>query len=291
MNVHKTLIGKNGYLFLQNDSANEIQRHLTNESVILDKSLAKFDKVIDKYFITIFPNKSFACRSKLPDGYDLKHRPDFDVYQKKFGDHLLDGYEVLGDDVENYYKTDTHLNLKGSILIHYEFLKRINMLFGLNIEYKQYYIESKTTNNLSERFCLGDLTSPFNLGDQTITDTSDVYFYSKNIFDLYSNIIIKKEHEINYLKLENNEIKDLTDKNIGRVFDWFVVGEYILYKKNYNKPKHKVLIFYDSFLLQSLRLYFDLFEVYFVKSVYDSKWIDKIKPGYVFEFRVERFLF
>jgi hypothetical protein len=217
MNVHKTLIGKNGYLFLQNDSANEIQRHLTNESVILDKSLAKFDKVIDKYFITIFPNKSFACRSKLPDGYDLIYRPDFNVYQKKFGDHLLDGYEVLGDDVENYYKTDTHVNLKGSILIHYEFLKRINMLFGLNIEYKQYYIESKTTNNLSERFCLGDLTSPINLGDQIITDTSDVYFYSNDIFNIYNNCIIKDEYEIRFLKLKDNVINDVTHKIIGRI--------------------------------------------------------------------------
>ena len=75
-------------------------------------------------------------------------------------------------------------------------------------------------------------------------------FYSKDIFNIYSNCIIKKTHGINYLKLKNNEINDSIDKNIGKVFNWFVVGEYILYKKNENKSKLKILIFMIVFCCQ-----------------------------------------
>lgn len=292
MSAVKTLIGKNGYLFLQNDSANEIQKHLTNESTIIEKSLDKFDKVINKYFITIFPNKCFVCRSKLPDGYDLKYRPNFDVYQKKFGDRLLDGYAILGDNIDNYYKTDTHINLKGSVQIYYEFLEKINKIFGFDIKYKKYCVESIVVDRLSDFFCLGDLTSPINVGDQNIIDTSDVYFYSKDIFNIYSNCTIEEEHKIKYLYLEKGEFNDLTGSLIGKTFDWFVVNKYILYKKNDGKPKYKVLIFYDSFLLSTICLYMDLFyEVYMFKNSFNQDLIEKINPDYVFEFRVERFLF
>ena len=51
-------------------------------------------------------------------------------------------------------------------------------------------------------------------------------------------------------------------------------------------------IFYDSFLTNTLPLYLDLFEnIYLVKNVYDNNIINKIKPNYVFQFTVERFLF
>ena len=74
---------------------------------------------------------------------------------------------------------------------------------------------------------------------------------------------------------------------------WDIISKYIIYIKNENiNPKIKVLIFYDSFLLHSLQLYFDLFyEIYFIKNVYNIETINLIKPDFVFEFRCERFLF
>ena len=57
------------------------------------------------------------------------------------------------------------------------------------------------------------------------------------------------------------------------------------------KEKIKVLIFYDSFLLNMIPIYIELFnEVYLIKKVYNNELIQLINPDYIFEFRVERFL-
>ena len=60
--------------------------------------------------------------------------------------------------------------------------------------------------------------------------------------------------------------------------------------KNIDK-KHRVIIFYDSFLISTLYLYLKMFnEVYLIKTGYNPKFIKQLKPDYTFEFRVERFL-
>jgi hypothetical protein len=74
--------------------------------------------------------------------------------------------------------------------------------------------------------------------------------------------------------------------------EWNIVSKYILYQKNITNNNLKVIIFYDSLLLSSLSLYMELFEtVYMIKDIYNNEIINIIKPDYVFEFRVERFLF
>jgi len=291
MSVNKTLIGKNGYLFLHNDSSDEIQRHIKSVSNISLESLNRYDTIQDSYFITVFPNKSFICRSQLPDGYDIKYRADLNVYKKKFGKYLFDGYEVLGDDIETFYKTDTHMNLKGTIKVYCEFVKKINSLFKLGLIEKKFSVESRNVNQLME-VCHGDLTWSSNLGDQRLDDVSDVYYYSKDILNLYPTEIIEYKHGLTFLKLENNLLNDYSSSVIGTPFDWNVVSKHIFYKKNKSEPRHKVLIFYDSFLISTLFLYLDLFdEVYMQKNVFDQDLVNTIKPDYVFEFRVERFLF
>jgi hypothetical protein len=291
MSVNKTLIGKNGYLFLHNDSSDEIQRHVNNFSNISVESLYRYDTVRNRCFITVFPNKSFVCRSKLPDGYDIKYRADLDVYKKKFGNHIFDGYEVIGDDIETFYKTDTHMNLNGTIRIYYEFVKKINSLFNLDLTEKKFTIESRTVNRLMD-VCHGDLTWPSNLGNQHLDDVSDVYYYSKDILNLYPTEIIEYKHGVTFLKLENNALNDCSSSVIGTPFDWNVVSKHTFYKKNKLEPGYKVLIFYDSFLISTLFLYLDLFdEVYMQKNVFDQHLVNEIKPDYIFEFRVERFLF
>jgi hypothetical protein len=60
--------------------------------------------------------------------------------------------------------------------------------------------------------------------------------------------------------------------------------------KNLDK-KHKVIVFYDSFLISTMYLYLKMFaEVYLIKDMYNVKLIEKLKVDFVFEFRVERFL-
>jgi hypothetical protein len=84
----------------------------------------------------------------------------------------------------------------------------------------------------------------------------------------------------------NDETLLLENKIVG----WDIFSNYIIYKKN-NDRKHKIIIFYDSFLINILPLYLNLFnEVYLIKNVYSNNLIDLINPDYVFEFRAERFL-
>lgn len=291
MSLNKTFIGKNGYLFLKNDSSDEIQRHIKETSNINVDSLNRYDIVQNKYFITVFPNKSFVCRSKLPEEFNLKYRSDIDVYKKKFGIYILDGYNIVGDDIETFYKTDTHMNLKGTIQIYYEFVKKIKSIFGLDVIEKICNIESKNVGHLNE-VGDGDLTWSLNLGDQVLHDTTDVYYYSKDIKNLYPRSIIEDKDELIFYRLENNKLIDETKSVIGRPFDWNVISGYIFCKKNKVDPGHRVLIFYDSFLISTLFLYVDLFdEVYMQKNVFDQSVVNEVKPDYVFEFRVERFLF
>jgi hypothetical protein len=94
------------------------------------------------------------------------------------------------------------------------------------------------------------------------------------------------------LCIENNSIVDKKNDFIDTIVNWEMLSKHILYKKNSGKLAHKCLIFYDSFLLSTLGLYLDLFEeVYLSKSVFTKEVIDLINPDYIFEFRVERFLF
>ena len=80
----------------------------------------------------------------------------------------------------------------------------------------------------------------------------------------------------------------------NQLLNWCIISDYIInYKeKDLQENEPVFLIFHDSFLLSAYQLYFFSFKnVYYVKSVYDEKIINLIKPNYVFEFRVERFLF
>ncbi len=100
--------------------------------------------------------------------------------------------------------------------------------------------------------------------------------------------IIKNENSIKFLDYElNDNTVVLENQNTT----WDIISKYIIYNKN-EQCKHRVLIFYDSLLLNTLPLYLKLFgEVYLVKSIYSNDLIKLINPEYVFEFRVERFLF
>jgi len=47
----------------------------------------KYETVIDKFLMIVFPNKSYICKDFLPDDYNLKYRPGFDMYNKYLQNH------------------------------------------------------------------------------------------------------------------------------------------------------------------------------------------------------------
>jgi len=284
--MNKTLIGKNNYLFLINDTCKELEVHCNNLNLVDKKKLSRYD--LNNFLLIVFPNKSFIYKNYLPEQYDVKYRPALKDYIDYLGDKIIDTYEVLKNETDTYYKTDTHINLKGNYIVYKYFISKINELYNLNIESKTVNILSKECN-LTELTCgIGDLLWKTNLGEQSVNNKIDIFYYSNDVKQIYYNHRISNDNEIKILNKELNIInKDLE----GCLISWEILSDYILYKKNIAK-KNKVLIFYDSFLISLLDLYLELFEeVYMIKSVYDKKFIDMINPDYVFEFRVERFLF
>jgi len=281
--MNKTLIGKNGYLFLINDSCNELETHCSEK--IPNIKLKEFS---NNYLLIVFPNKSLMHKEYLPEKYNMKYRHALNIYKSHLKEKLLDGYEYLKDEVDVYYKTDTHINLKGSIIIYEKFIEKINELYSLNLSVEKINVEVKEC--ILKDLCrgVGDLTWETNLGNQLLNDINDKYYYSNDMLDFYIYYIIKNENSIRFLDYDlNDNTLSLENQNTS----WDIISKYVIYKKNEN-CKHKVLIFYDSFLLSTIPLYLNLFnEVYLAKTLYNNNLINLIKPEYVFEFRVERFLF
>lgn len=188
-----------------------------------------------------------------------------------------------------YYKTDTHINIKGNYLVYKYVIEIINKKLGLNIEYKKLDIDVINCELKTLPYGIGDLTWNSNLGNQYLEDIKDNFYFNDEITWFYCNYKIKKDDNIRFL---NNDLLDNTNNMEGEKVTWDTVTNYIIYVKNDSKINSKILIFYDSFLLNALPLYFYLFnEIYFVKKAYSYNLIEQIKPDFVFEFRVERFLF
>jgi len=286
--MNKTLIGKNGYLFLQNDAANELEVHHNNLCLVSPNFYKKYESIKDKFLIIIFPNKSLIYSDYLPDTYKMKYRPGLDLYSDYFKNKLLDGLPYLTNS-DTYYKTDTHINIKGSLIMYNLFIDKLNNLFNLNVE-KQEYTLSKTECNSLTKFGLGigDLTWKTNLGNQILESTDDIFYEINDTPQIYCKYIFLNDSKIRIL---NYNCIDETDMHINRILDWNILSKNILYIKN-DEKKYKVVIFYDSFLASSLQLYMPLFnEVYFIKSIFDMGRINIIQPDYILEFRCERFLF
>jgi hypothetical protein len=175
-------------------------------------------------------------------------------------------------------------------MVYCEFIKKINILYTMNLTVKPVEIEQRECILTSTGFGIGDLTWPTNLGTQELDDVNDTYYFSNEVPPFYNSYKINNSSNIRILNYDlQDKTKELEDKN--EFLHWTIVSNYIIHK-NINPNAKKVVIFYDSFLLNTLPLYIDLFEnAYFIKDVFNTSFLNKIKPHYVFEFRVERFLF
>ena len=285
--MNKTLIGKNDYLFLINDTNRELEVHCNNLQLVNEENLKRYLN-IDNFLLIIFPNKSLVYKEYLPDNYDAKYRPAFDAYSKVLKDKIIDTYNVLKKEEDVYYKTDTHINMKGSYVVYRYFIQELNRIFNMNIQPKELTLSSNHTNLMELQIGIGDLLWAQNLGNQVVDNCVDTFYYSSDVEYIYCNHVIKINDTLRILS------SNLIDQNHilnGSVIDWNILSNYILYQKNNTTNKIKVVIFYDSFLIALLRLYLDSFEeVYMIKDIYRKDIINYLKPDYVFEFRVERFL-
>lgn len=287
--MNKTLVGKNGYLFLINDSNNSIQKHaILNENMNDDNLKTVFDKYKNDILFLVFPDKEILCKKYLPDNISCEYRNELQVYKKYFGSKLIDSIEIL--DYTDYYKTDTHINNKGALKLFNLFLETLQNIFDISFAFDNYY-EEINVNSLNEIGTgIGDLTWERNLGDIKLDNTEDIYHKINCdvfFFHIYNNSMNDPYKILNY------ELTDITNDIYDKQIDWAIISTNILFKKNENyKIKKKVLIFFDSFLLPTVNLYKNIFEeIYLIKTFYDETIVNKIKPDLIFVFCIERFLF
>jgi len=276
----KTLVGKHGYLFLQNDEGKELDTHCNNVCRIFDPSFSRY--TFQNYYLFVYPDKSILYRQFLPKAYQAKYRPALKMYQNHFKDRCIDLYEILAPH-DTYYKTDTHINGKGSYLVYQHFMHYLRGL-DLNPPEKKLELVPQACVLQTLPYALGDLTWQSNLGNATLDDRMDIFYMNEAMLFSY-HYKIQSDARVRFL---NKELQDVTATLEGQVVVWDIISSHIIHVQN---PGPRILIFYDSFLLQSLALYFDLFDIYFVKDVYSNEIIKNIQPDYVFEFRIERFLF
>ena len=252
--MNKTLIGKNDYLFLINDNCRELEVHCENLNLVKDENLLRYN--INNFFMVVYPNKSLIHKKYLPDNYVIKYRPAIDIYTKKLNDKILDCYDILKDHEDTYYKTDTHINLKGNKIIYDNFIEKINNVFGMDVKKINFTLKSKNVELCTVNRGIGDLTWGMNLGNQVLTDKNDTYFYTEDIEELYCNYVIKKE---NFIRLVNFNLEDVTDFYDNTILSWNTVSNNIIYKKTLLETDKIIVIFYDSFLLNAINIYLETF--------------------------------
>lgn len=287
----KTLIGKEDYLFLQNDSNRELDVHCNN-LLMVDSD---FSIIMENYLLIVFPDKSLIYNKFLPDGYNAIYRPGYEFYANILKDNILDLFPVLKDK-DTYFKNDTHMNLYGAYLSYQCVIDKLNDLFDMNLnkfEYDLIKIEDPTYQY--------DLLQEYNLKGQHINDKSEKHLYHCGCDNFYFNNYKIQRDNIYNLSLLSYDLIDTTDQYIDTVVDWELLISNIIHT-NYSEVKndYKVVIFYDSFLISSFLLWVRTFkEIYFIRNshckyLFDVKsnreLIEKINPDYIFDFRVERML-
>lgn len=286
--TNKTLIGKNNILFLINDLNEELEVLCNNKLKVHDITLSRYS--FDNFFLFVYPNKSLIYKEYLPDEYNntKNYRPALDIYKNKLLNNIYDLYEILKNEDDIYYKTDTHINVKGNYIVYKFVIEIINSRLNTNIIPKTINLSVKKCNLITLGLGIGDLTWKSNLGQQVLQDVSDNFYFTDETSWFYCSYKIQEESNIKFL---NNELMDETSTLKDKTADWNIISNYIINVKNTNKIPLKIIIFYDSFLLNVLPLYFDLFnEVFLLKKYYSNDIIKLINPDYVFEFRIERFL-
>ena len=221
--MNKTLIGKNEYLFLINDQSKELEIHCNNLDIVYDKELKRYNK--KKFSLIIIPNKSLIYKQYLPDNYVVKYRPSVDIYKTILKDKIIDCYDILKNEENVYYKTDTHINVKGSYMVYKQFIHEINNMYNLNLKPKEILLLQKHCLLSELQLGIGDLLWESNLGNQNVKNKLDIFYYSNDFEYIY---FTHKIHPNDSIRILDEKLIDQTTNLSGLVIDWNIISKYIL---------------------------------------------------------------
>lgn len=277
-----TLIGKDKYLFLINDSNCEIECHQTNK--ILTDNTNLYYSFLSKFSMLVYPDKSYVCQQFLPDEYQpLIYRPGFFKFYSTFGNHIFDSLPYVN--TTDYYKTDSHMNLNGVYKVFILFISYVNNLFNIDLQVPNIEILHKEVDNYP-----GDLKMSINCGNMDLSNYHDILYYNDQ-YNLYASDIVTIDNDYEYFSISDNQLVNKKMELVGQLVDWIFIGKYIIYRHNNNACNKKILIFYDSFSNCILKLLLLLSsDVYIFKGFFNLNMINIINPDIILELRIERFL-
>ena len=268
--LNRTLKGKDGFLFLVNDSNNEIRQHYDLTYINkFDDDL--FKKILNsrqnycndnniKYYFFMVPDKSYVCRELLP--FDIK-------FIKRNYDKIAHLVPDFSDKLDNssYWKTDTHINFVGGKEITYNILNHID-------------------NNLNRPHF-----------DQLIEEQMDVSddYTLKPMCDLIANWSYSKEEQAEYrnekqIFYSNKYAKDL---DIPEKFKFNSKRETHYCSNDKSLTDQKILIFRDSsveFFKNTMSIYPRELLCYWDHWCFNRELIEWYKPDIILEIRTERLL-
>lgn len=267
-----SLKGKEGYLFLINDSNNEIKQHFDqsyinkfNPSLFIENLKIKQDYCKNNninYYFFMVPDKSYVCKELLPFNIKLIKR-NYDLIKNLIPD-------FTGKlDHSCYWKIDSHINFLGGKEFSYHLLNHIDKNFKKDDFNK--LINEQIIMNYA--ICLdGDLISP------------DNWSYTDEEREKYT--------KYKDLYLNNKFLKDLK-RSLPEKFKFNSDRETYYYLNENGFTDLKVLILRDSstiYLDNVLSIYFKEIILYWDHWIMNKELIEWYKPDIILEIITERFL-
>ena len=241
----KTVVGKDGFLFLGNLYASVLDKAQGSYRYDLKELSAWADKLKNienwyrdrgiEFLLVVAPNKSSIYSDKLPSSIVYKKgqtiTDDIVKLAKEKNITLLDLRETLRghrSDGRLYYKTDTHWNNLGSSIGYQATIKFLNKRYN-----KQYIIPKYTMSETSAGS--GDLANFLKIKDILPKDFEINYLFSfKHNTQMCHGYVDPKSFELKACKQTAN-----------RVVNIYAQDQYIINKNTPNNSK--LLLIADSF--------------------------------------------
>lgn len=268
--LKKTLKGKTDFLFLFNDTDNEIRQHFDfnyknkfDKEKFLEKYYSKkevFDKNKIKYVFFDIPDKSMVCKNFLPIPTD-KYKRNVDSI-----DEIIDFIDYLN--INHYYKLDNNLNFWGSEILSFKILNFIDNKFKI----------TEWNRLLNENSKLSTEPAPNDL--LTINNWS----YSQR-----GRRIIKKKNEEPKDKIVKP--KTLLQKQTPSNFQKYGDMDSVYFENQNSFSNKRALIIHDSGF-DTLKWYFSFYfrEMFLCwnPGIIPEELISILKPDVIIEARIER---
>ena len=266
-----SLKGRSKYLFLFNDSNNEILQHYDGEYVSTFDSKSFIDQYNYKknvfnsngidYSYYVVPDKSIVCKDFLPFKVTTKKRTVDAVPD------IIDFSSYL--EPEDYFKNDSHMNYQGGKKLAFKILNHIDSS-----------LDCETFKNIISNYSIpGRRLHNYDL----LSQSNWSYSFPEKLTFTASNIEIYPRPSSLIC------LHDLIPKKFNSVRDR--KSEHFKNKKAFSNLK--VLIFHDSsirYLKWYFSFYFKEMFLFWDHGNMDKELIEWYKPDLILEVRIERFI-